>query len=90
MMYFSCHKMVLFDERDEGLGVAESPIEENAISSVLPDKEEEWVICIEFNGWVSNSKTHFTPSTRYSLCPLFIYFHKRLVGNVGEKQVSLY
>ena len=44
-----------------GLGGAESPVKENAIGSVVPDEEEEWVIRIKFNGGESASKTHLTP-----------------------------
>lgn len=46
-----------------GLGGAESPIKENAIGSIVPDEEEEWVVCIKFNGGEFTSKTHLTPST---------------------------
>ena len=35
----------------QGLGGAESPIKENAVGFVVPDEEEEWVVCIKFNGW---------------------------------------
>lgn len=55
MMRFSHGGMVLSDERDAGLRGAESPIKENAIGFVMPNEEEEWVVCIEFNGGESNS-----------------------------------
>lgn len=69
----------------QGLGGVESPIKKNAVGFVVPDEEEEWVICIDFNGGEFNSKTHLTPSASCSLCTLFIYFHKRLVENIGQK-----
>lgn len=55
MMRFSHGGMVLSDERDAGLRGAKSPIKENAIGFVMPNEEEEWVVCIEFNGGESNS-----------------------------------
>lgn len=88
-MYFSHHKTALFDERGAGLGGAESPIKKNVIVFLVLDGEEEWVVCIEFNGLEPNLKTHLTPSTHLQPSSLFIYFHKRLVGNIGQKQVSL-
>lgn len=85
MMHFSHREMVLSDERDAGLGGAESPIKENAIGFIMPNEEEEWVVCIEFNGGESASKTHLTPSASWGLCTLFIYFYKTLVEDVGQK-----
>ena len=69
----------------QGLGGAESPIKEYAVGFVVPDEEEEWVVCIEFDGGEFNSYTHFTPSTSCSLCTLFVYFHKTLMENTGQK-----
>jgi hypothetical protein len=69
----------------QDLGGGEPSIKENAIAFVVPDEEEEWVICIEFNGRELNPKTHLTPSASCSLCTLFIYFHKSLVENIGQK-----
>ena len=74
--------------RDAGLGGAEPPIEENAVGFVVPDEEEKWVVDPEINGRESRSKGHLTPSSRCSLCPLFIYLHERLVENIGQKQLS--
>lgn len=69
----------------QGLGGAESPIKQNAVGFVVPDEEEERVVCTEFDGGEFNSYTHLTPSTSCSLCTLFIYFHKRLMENIRKK-----
>lgn len=89
MMHFSHHKMALFAEKATSLGGAESPIKENAVGFVVPDEEEEGVVCIEFNGGESNSEAHLTPSASCGLRTLLIYFYKRLMENIGQKQVSL-
>lgn len=88
MMDFSHRKMVLFAEGEAGLGGAESPVKENGIGFVVFDEEEEWVVCIEFNGRESGSKAHLTPCPSCGLCALFVYFHERLVENIGQEQVS--
>ena len=80
MMYFSHHKMVLFDERGVGLGEAESPIEKNTIVFVVPDGEEEWVVCIEFSRQESNLKIHLTPSTRLQPSSLVHLFPQKTCG----------
>lgn len=73
----------------QGLGGAEPPIKENAVGFIVPDEEEEWVVCIKFNGWEARFQTHLTPSASCSLCALLIYFHIGLVENIGQIQVSL-
>lgn len=90
--YYNCFSIlwcifhiILFDDKEAGLGGAESPIKENGIGFVVPDEEEEWVVCTEFNGWEFNSITHLTPTTSCSLGTFFIYFHKGLVENIGQK-----
>lgn len=50
MMHFSHRKMVSSDEREAGLGGAESPIKENGVGFIVPDEEEERVVCGHFYG----------------------------------------
>lgn len=85
MMHFSHRKMVSSDEREAGLGGAESPIKENGVGFIVPDEEEERVVCVHFYGGESTSKSHLTPGAGWGLCTLFVYFYKGLVENIGQK-----